>query len=222
MTTISESPVRAGVIWTGTDDGQVHVTENHGATWLDATPLLAAAGARPDLYVSRVFASPHAAGTAFVAKTGFRADDFTPYLFKTTDYGKTWTSLGARLPRSPLNVVVQDRKNANLLIVGNDIGVYVSIDAGVNWSRLKANLPTVAVHDLTIHPRENDLVLGTYGRAIWIGDIVPLQELSADVLNKNAHLFDIEPRARRVRHHRELPPLRRQAIEIPNEPDALS
>jgi hypothetical protein len=131
-----------------------------------------------------------------VSKTGFRHYDFTPYLFRTTDYGKTWTSIGAGLARSPINVVVQDRKNANLFVVGNDIGVFVSIDAGRTWARLKANLPTVAVHDLTIHPRENDLVLGTYGRAIWVGDITPLQELSAEVLNKTAHLFDVEPRAR--------------------------
>jgi photosystem II stability/assembly factor-like uncharacterized protein len=222
MTTISESPVRAGVIWAGTDDGKVHVTENHGGAWRDATAAIAAAGGAADRYVSRVFASPHDAGTAFVAKTGFRHDDFTPYLFRTTDYGKSWTSIGAGLARSPINVVVQDRRNANLLVVGNDIGVYVSIDAGKNWSRLKANLPTVAVHDLTIHPREGDLVLGTYGRAIWVGDITPLQELSAEVLNKTAHLFDIEPRARygfqAIGNYNLYGD---KYIEIPNEPDAL-
>ncbi len=222
MTTISESPIRPGVIWTGTDDGKVQVTENHGATWRDVTALIATAGGPADRYVSRVFASPHDAGTAFVAKTGFRHDDFTPYLFRTTDYGKTWASIGAGLVRSPLNVVVQDRKNANLLVVGNDIGVYVSIDSGKSWSRLKANLPTVAVHDLTIHPRENDLVLGTYGRAIWIGDFTPVQELSAETLNKNAHLFDVEPRARygfqAIGNYNLYGD---KYIEIPNEPDAL-
>jgi ligand-binding sensor domain-containing protein len=83
-----------------------------------------------------------------------------------------------------INVVVQDRKNRNLLVIGNDIGVFVSVDAGARWSQLKANLPTVAVHDLTIHPRENDLVIGTYGRALWTGDITPLQELSAEVMDK--------------------------------------
>jgi photosystem II stability/assembly factor-like uncharacterized protein len=222
ITTISESPLRAGVIWIGTDDGKVQVTENHGAAWRDVTPLIAAAGGPADRYVSRVFASPHDPATAFVSKTGFRHDDFTPYLFRTTDYGKTWTSIGTGLARSPLNVVVQDRKNANLLVVGNDIGVFVSIDAGRNWSRLKANLPTVAVHDLTIHPRENDLVLGTYGRAIWVGDITPLQELSAEVLSKAAHLFDVEPRARygfaAIGNYNLYGD---KYLEIPNEPDAL-
>jgi hypothetical protein len=118
--------------------------------------------------------------------------------------------------------VVQDRRNRDLLIVGNDLGVWVSIDAGANWSRLKANLPTVPVHDLTVHPRENDLVLGTYGRAIWIGDISVLQQARPAVFTGAAHAFDIEPRARygfgaignyHLYGHR--------YIEVPNEPDAL-
>jgi photosystem II stability/assembly factor-like uncharacterized protein len=222
MTTIAESPIRPGVIWTGSDDGKVQVTENHGAAWRDVTPAIVAAGGPADRYVTRVFASPHDPATAFVTKSGFRHDDFAPYLFRTTDYGKSWTSIGAGLARSPLNVVVQDRKNANLLVAGNDMGVFVSIDAGKSWSRLKANLPTVAVHDLTIHPRENDLVLGTYGRAIWVGDITPLQELSAEVLDKNAHLFDVEPRARygfqAIGNYNLYGD---KYLEIPNEPDAL-
>jgi photosystem II stability/assembly factor-like uncharacterized protein len=222
ITTISESPLRAGTIWIGTDDGKVQLTQNHGANWTDLTPGLVAAGAPADRYVSRVFASPHDANTAFAAKSGLRHDDFTPHLYRTTDAGKTWTSIGAGLVASPINVVVQDKKNANLLIVGNDMGVYVSIDAGKSWARLKANLPTVAVHDLTIHPRENDLVLGTYGRAIWVGDISPLLELSAEVLAKPAHLFDIEPRARygfaAIGNYNLYGD---KYIEIPNEPEAL-
>ena len=160
ITTISESPARAGLIWVGSDDGKVQVTQNHGASWTDATPALVAAGAPVDWAVSRVFASPHDATTAFVSKSGFRHDDFRPQLFRTTDAGKTWTRISGNLPPGPINVVVQDRKNRNLLIVGTDLAVHVSIDGGASWARLKANLPTVAVHDLTIHPRENDLVLG--------------------------------------------------------------
>src|SRR4029453_6771298 len=98
-------------------------------------------------------------------------------------------------PRAPINVVVQDRTNRNLVVIGNDVGVFFSVDGGATWTPLKANLPTVAVHDLTIHPRENDLVIGTYGRALWTGDITPLQELSAAVLEKPAHLFAIAPGA---------------------------
>ena len=223
ITTISESPLRAGVIWVGTDDGKLHLTQNHGGTWTDLTPALTAAGANPERWVSRVYASTHEPGTAFVSKSGFRNDDFAPYLYRTTDYGKSWTAIAGNLPRAPINVVVQDRKNRNLLVVGNDIGVFVSVDGGGRWSQLKANLPTVAVHDLTIHPRENDLVIGTYGRALWTGDITPLQELSAEMLDKPAHLFDIEPRARYgfstqgMNYHL----FGDKHLEIANEPDAL-
>src|SRR4029079_18833101 len=111
-------------------------------------------------------------------------------------HGRTWTSIVGNLPKAPINVVVQDRRSRDLLFVGNDVGVFVSIDGGGHWSQLKANLPTVPVQDLTVHPRENDLVLGTYGRAFWVGDITPLQELSDAVLAESAHLFDIEPRVR--------------------------
>ena len=223
ITSISESPLRAGVIWVGTDDGKVQLTQNHGGSWLDLTPGLTSAGANPERWVSRVFASSHDAATAFVAKNGFRNDDFAPYLYRTTDYGKTWTALAGSLPNAPINVVVQDRKNKDLLIVGNDVGVFVSIDAGVQWSQLKANLPTVAVHDLTIHPRENDLVIGTYGRALWTGDITPLQDLHPEKLKYNVYLFDIEPRARYgfstqgMNYHL----FGDKYIEVPNEPDAL-
>jgi hypothetical protein len=223
ITSISESPLKPGIIWVGTDDGKVQVTQNHGGAWADVTPALAAAGASAERWVSRVFASSHDASTAFVSKNGFRNDDFAPYLYKTTDAGKTWTAIEGDLPDSPINVVVQDRKSPNLLVIGNDVGVFVSIDGGARWSRLKGNLPTVAVHDLTIHPRENDLVLGTYGRAIWAGDVTPLQDLSADTLDKPAHLFDIEPRARYgfstqgMNYHL----FGDRYLEVPNEPDAL-
>jgi photosystem II stability/assembly factor-like uncharacterized protein len=223
ITSISESPVAAGVIWVGTDDGKVHVTRDRGANWTDVTAAVAAAGGPADRYVSRVFASPHNGGTAFVAKSGFRNDDFQPFLYRTDDHGKSWRSIASNLARSPINVVVQDRKNANLLIVGNDLGVWVSIDAGAKWERLKGDLPTVPVHDLAVHPRENDLVLGTYGRGIFVGDITHLQELSMEVLSKPMHLFAIEPRtayAFRALGNYHL--FGSKYIEVPNEPDALS
>jgi photosystem II stability/assembly factor-like uncharacterized protein len=223
ITSIAESPLKPGIIWVGTDDGKVQLTLNHGGAWSDITPALTAAGAPADRWVSRVFASPHDAATALVSKSGFRNDDFAPYLYKTTDSGKTWTAIKGNLPNAPINVVVQDRKNQDLLIVGNDVGVFVSVDGGVRWTPLKANLPAVAVHDLTIHPRENDLVVGTYGRAFWTGDITPLQELSAALVDKPAHLFDIEPRARYgfsaqgMNYHL----FGDKYLEVPNEPDAL-
>ena len=224
ITTIAESPLKAGVIWVGTDDGKVQLTQNAGGAWTDLTPALASAGAPVDRWVSRVFASPYDAGTAFVSKNGFRNDDFKPYLYKTTDYGKTWTSIAGNLPNAAVNVIVQDRKNRNLLVVGDDIGVFVSIDGGGSWARMKANLPTVSVQDLTIHPRENDLVLGTYGRAFWTGDITPLQELTPEVFDKTAYLFDIEPRARYgfseqgMNYHL----FGDKYLSVPNEPEAFA
>ncbi len=193
ITTIAESPVTPGLIWVGTDDGKVQVTRNGGASWTDVTPNLVAAGAPDERWVSRVFASPHDAATAFVAKTGYRHDDFRPYLYKTTDYGATWTSIAADLPDRPVNVVVQDRRNPNLLFVGTDGGVHVSLDGGRHWMPLKNNMPTVPVHDLLVHPREQDLVVGTYGRGIWVTNIAPLQELTPAVLERAVHLFDVRP-----------------------------
>lgn len=222
ITSVSESPLTPGVIWVGTDDGRVHVTLNHGGSWSDMTAAIAGMGGPADRYVSRVFASPHDAGTAFVAKSGFRNDDFRPFLYRTTDFGKTWTSISAGLPAAPINVVVQDKRNKDLLFVGNDLGVWVSVNAGAAWTRLKADLPTVPVHDLTVHPRENDLVLGTYGRGIFVADISHLQELTTAMVEKPLHLFAIEPRT----------PYQFRAlgnyhlygdgfIEVPNEPEAL-
>ncbi|MGD8818228.1 MAG: hypothetical protein PVJ51_13665 [Acidobacteriota bacterium] len=222
ITTISESPVTPGVIWIGTDDGKVQLSRDHGATWTDLTAILDAAGGPADRWTTRVFASPHAAGTAFVSKNGFRNDDFAPYLFVTTDYGATWRSIDEGLPEAPINVVVQDPDNENLLLVGNDLGVWASIDAGASWARLRANLPTVPVHDLTIHPRESDLVLGTYGRGIWVGDIAPLRQLSNDVLAQSFHLFDVTPRPYygfRALGNFHL--FGNAWIEVPNEPDGL-
>ena len=223
ITSIAESPLKAGVFWIGTDDGKVQLTQNHGGAWTDVTPALVAAGAPADRWVSRVFASPHDVGTAFVSKSGFRNDDFRPFLYRTTDAGKTWTSISSNLPNAPINVVVQDRRNRHLLIAGTDLGVFVSLDGGGRWWQLKANLPTVAVHDLTIHPRENDLVLATYGRAIWAGDMTPLQELSDDVLGRAVHLFDIESKARYgfsmqgTNYHL----FGDKFLRVPNEPEAL-
>ncbi|HEX3703092.1 MAG TPA: hypothetical protein VHU82_07175, partial [Vicinamibacterales bacterium] len=223
ITTIAESPVREGVIWVGTDDGKVQLTQSGGTAWSDLTPALVAAGAQPDRWVSRVFPSPFDPATAFVSKNGFRNDDFAPYLYRTTDYGTSWTAINGNLPNAPINVVVQDRKNRQLLFVGNDLGVFVTIDGGARWSRLSANLPTVAVHDLTIHPRENDLVIATYGRALWTGDITALQELTPETDATRAHLFDIEPRARYgfgsqgMNYHL----FGDKYLQVPNEPEAL-
>ena len=199
LTTIAESPVTPGVIWTGADDGKVQVTKDGGATWLDRTAKLTAAGAPETFWVSRVSPSPHDAGTCFVAKTGLRFDLFQPVLYKTTDFGETWTSIAGNLPGDkPINVVIQDRKSPDLLFVGTEQGVYVTLDGGRTWAPFKGNMPWLKVTDLLIHPRENDLVVATFGRSLWITDISPIQEMSAATLAKDVHLFDIRPRTQRV------------------------
>jgi photosystem II stability/assembly factor-like uncharacterized protein len=198
ITTMSESPLRPGIIWVGTDDGKVHVTRDHGATWTDCTPKIAAAGGPPELWVSRVLASPHDAGTAFVTKTGFRQDIFKPHVLKSTDFGETWTSLAGDLPDKPVNVILQDRKTADLLFVGTDHGLYASFNGGAEWAPFKSNLPWVKVTDLVIHPRENDLVVATYGRGLWTTDITPLQEWSENMLAEDALLFAPRPGVERT------------------------
>jgi hypothetical protein len=196
LTTLAESPVRAGVIWTGSDDGKVQDTLDGGITRLDRTSAVAKAGGPEAFWVSRVFPSPHDAATCFVSKTGWRFDDYRVCLFVTTDFGQTWASIGGGIPDGhPVNAVVQDRKNPSLLFAGTEWGVYATLDGGKSWHSLKADMPSVKVTDLVIHTRENDLVVATYGRGAWVADISTLQEAgpAGDV-----HLFDIEPRTQRV------------------------
>jgi photosystem II stability/assembly factor-like uncharacterized protein len=198
VSTIAESPMTAGVIWAGTSDGKVQVTRDDAKTWTDVTPGITRAGGRVDAYVSRIFPSAHVAGRAYVSKSGYKFDDFKPYVYRTEDYGATWTSIVSNLPNQPINVICEDRKNPNLLFLGNDIGVFVSIDRGAHWVKMNNNMPNVPVHDLLVHPREHDLVLGSYGRGIFITNIMPLQELTPAVLEEDVHLFSIKPVVQRV------------------------
>ena len=194
ITSMDESILKPGLIWVGTDDGKVHVTKNNGKDWVELTKNVEKAGVPHERWVARIIASKYDEATAYLALTGYRNDDFKPYLFKTTDYGKNWTDIASNLPNYPINVVFEDAKNSNLLFVGNDNGVFYTLDQGKKWDQLKANIPPVVVRDLLVHPRENDLVVGTYGRAVWIGDISPLQQLTTEVQEKDFYLFDIDPK----------------------------
>jgi hypothetical protein len=221
MTTISESPVTTGVIWIGTDDGKVQVTHNGGANWNDVTRNILAVGGPEDVWISRVYASRFAAGTAYVAKTGRRFDNFKPYLFKTTDFGANWTNISSNLPQWPVNSIVEDTQKASVLFAGTDIGVYVSADGGARWVALKSDMPPAAVTDMVIHPREQDLVAGTYGRGVWVIDIAPIREMTEENL-KGPYLFSVKPK-----------PIRRDGAQgnyrfngdtfptTPNEPNGL-
>ncbi|TDH24154.1 hypothetical protein EXU57_15150 [Segetibacter sp. 3557_3] len=224
ISTIAESPLKPGEIWVGTDDGKVWLTSDDGKNWSDLTTAIAGAGGPASKWVSRVVASAHTPGTAYVAKSGFRDDDFTAYLYKTTDWGKTWKAIKNGLPAKPLNVIVESPANKNLLFSGNDIGVYVSVDGGENWQVLRGNMPIVPVHDLQVHPREKDLVVGTYGRGIWTADISFLEEVNTAMLAKAAHLFNIEPKyawvPRTFGGNYQL--YGNKTIEVPNEPNGLT
>lgn len=197
ISTVAESPVKPGMIWVGTSDGKVWVTSNYGVNWTDLTSKLAAAGAPADSYVSRVFPSHFKEGTAYITKSGYWQDDFRAAVYKTEDFGATWVSLSSNLPASPVNVIFEDRKNPQLLFLGNDAGLYVSIDGGKNWTKWP-NLPLVPVKDLLVHPRDNDLVVATFGRGIYVADISPLREINERVLVEDVYLFEIEPRVQRI------------------------
>lgn len=190
ITTISESPVTPGLLWVGTDDGNVQVTRDDGKTWENVRPNVP--GVPEGIWVSRVEASRFAEGTCYLTFDGHRSDLFKPFVFKTTDYGKTWTSISADLPEGgPVYVIREDLKNQTLLFVGTEFAVFFTLNGGESWTRLSLNMPTVAFHDLMIHPRENDLIAGTHGRGIWIlDDITPLQQATGKVLAQDAHLFE--------------------------------
>ncbi len=222
IVTISESPVTAGIIWVGTDDGKVQVTRNSGANWTDTTKLIAAAGGPEDVWTSRVYASRFAAGTAYVAKTGRRQDNFKPYLFKITDFGATWTTISSNLPQWPVNSIVEDPQNASVLFAGTDIGVYVSTDGGARWVALKSNMAPAPVTDMVVHPREQDLVVGTYGRGIWVVNIAPIREMTDEHL-RGPYLFTVKPKAiRREGAQGNYRLLGDSFPTTPNEPNGLT
>jgi len=188
--TVAESPVTPGLIWAGTDDGRVHLTRDDGRTWTEVGVNM------PDpprgLWVSRVEPSHFKEGTAYVSIDGHRSDEFRPWIFKTTDYGTSWTKISDGLPDgNPIYVVREDPKNPDLLFAGSEFSAFVSVDGGSSWDRIGEGLPTVGVHDLIIHPREGDLIVATHGRSVWIlDDITPLQQLTPAVKESDVHLFN--------------------------------
>jgi hypothetical protein len=195
ITTVDESTVQEGVIWVGTDDGNVQMTRNGGRSWTlvgDNIPN------NPEYWVSRVAPSHHDPATAYVSFTGMRRDDFGAYLYKTTDFGESWTDISANLPEEPINVIQAHHQNPNLLFVGTDFAVYVSVDGGGSWTMMKNNMPTNPAYDLKIHPRENDLIVATHGRGLYIADISALAEVNEKTLDQAAYFFQPESKVRWV------------------------
>jgi photosystem II stability/assembly factor-like uncharacterized protein len=187
ITSLAESPKRFGVLYAGTDDGRVWGTRDGGTTWTDLTAGLAAGR-----WVTRVIASAHDEATVYVAQNGYRDDDFTPHVFRSTDYGRTWENLAAGLPAEPVNTVREDAKAKHLLYVGTDLGAYVSLDRGKSWTPLTGGLPHVPVHDLAVHAREGDLVLATHGQSVYMAEAAPLRALTPEVMAKPLHAFKVK------------------------------
>ena len=187
ITTISESPIKEGVIYVGSDDGLIHVTKNGGKTWRNISGNLP-----KELWVSNVFASNHDEKIVYLSLDGYRWDNFSPYLFKSKNYGKTWESISSNLPDSPINVVIEDNVNKDILYIGNDHGVYISLDQGKTWEPFSNGLTSAAVHDLVIQEDEQHLLVGTHGRSIYLADISLIQNHAIDNQQADIKIFDIK------------------------------
>jgi len=191
ITAVSESPLKEGLIYAGTDDGNLQISRDGGKTWKN---VISNVPRMPKYtYVTRVVASRFKEGIAYATFDGHRNNDFKAYVFTTTDYGESWKNISSNLPKGGIvNVIREHHRNPNLLFIGTERGAYFSIDRGKKWVKFKSNFPTVPVDDIAIHPRENDLIFGTHGRSVWIlDDITPLEQLAKDTLASSAYLFDI-------------------------------
>ena len=195
IVSLAESPMRRGLLYAGTDDGNLWVSSDDGATWDDVTE--STRSLVPDgTYVSRIEPSKHVADRVYVTYDNHRRGDFAPYVIVSDDGGDNFRSIASDLPTGKpdfAHVIREDGVNPNLLFVGTDVGAYVSIDRGASWKRFMTGFPTVPVHDLQIHPRDGELIAGTHGRSIWIVDIKPLQQYTPAVVASAAHLFEPAP-----------------------------
>jgi photosystem II stability/assembly factor-like uncharacterized protein len=190
ITTISESPIRPGILYAGTDDGNVWMTTNDGGSWTNLTKKFAGVPAKT--WVSRVTASNFDTATVYVTFDNHRENDFKPYVFVSNDFGKTFRSIVNNLPTGGVDfvhVIREDPYNRNLLFVGTDVGAYVSTNAGQSWQKFMTGLPTVPVHDLEVHPRDRELIAATHGRSIWVTDIAPLEQMVDSAMGNRAYFF---------------------------------
>jgi photosystem II stability/assembly factor-like uncharacterized protein len=188
LTTISESPLKFGLIYIGTDDGNVQLTKDGGYTWTLINKKLP-----KGLYVSRVIASAYQESRVYLSLNGFRNDNFQPYLYVSEDYGTTWKQIGKTLPNEPINVIKEDHLVDGLLYIGTDGGLYVSTDAGANFMAWDKGLPfSVPIHDIVTQPRENEIILGTHGRSLYVGKLDDVQRLVKDPEYRNKKQAETE------------------------------
>jgi photosystem II stability/assembly factor-like uncharacterized protein len=193
--TISESPILPGVVWAGTDDGNLQVSRDGGTTFSEVGKNISGLPPNHMYWISRVDASHFDAGTAYVSVDGHRSDDLKPYIYVTRNYGQSFEGITGNLPPyGNVQVIREDPKNRNLLYVGTEFGLYVSLDAGKSWEHMTNGYPTVRTDDILIHPRDNDLIVASHGRSVFVADdISPLQQMTAQVTGEEAHLFDVRP-----------------------------
>ena len=193
VVTLAESPIKEGLLYAGTDDGNLQISQDGAKTWKNLTGKVK--GVPDRTYVSRVVPSRYAEGTVYATFDGHRGDDVGTYVFVSTDYGEIWKSLKGNLPAGVTCRVIREHpRNQNLLFLGTEFGAYVSFDRGAHWTRMKGNLPLVRVDDIQIQPRDNALVLATHGRSIWVlDDLTPLEKITEGTLSEAVHLFDIGP-----------------------------
>lgn len=190
LTTISESKFQFGLLYVGSDDGKIHVSKDGGASW-----QLISGNLPQNLWVSRVVASSHKKERVYVALNGYRNDNFYSYAFVSEDFGATWTSISNGLTLA-VNVIVEDSANENILYVGTDNGLFISLDKGATWQDFSYGIPKVAVHDAVIQNKAKELIVGTHGRSIYKIDISKVQELTKEVLAKNLHLFEVNDKTK--------------------------
>ena len=191
IVSLAESPVKAGLLYVGTDDGLIQVSENDGTSW---TKISTFPNVGKYCYVSDIFASPIDENLVFASFNNLKNDDFTPYLLKSMDKGKTWISISNNLPdNQSINCIVQDKTNPNLLFVGTELGIYFSVDAGLDWNKLGSGMPDISVKDIQIQEREHDIVVATFGRGIYILDNYSvLQNFKKEDLNQEAKIYPIK------------------------------
>ena len=192
---ISESPIMPGIVWAGTDDGNLQVSRDGGLNFTEVGKNLPGLPANNQYWISRIDASHFDQATAYVSVDGHRSDDLKPYVFVTHDFGKTFQTITNNLPPyGNVQVIREDPKNRDLLYVGTEFGLYISLDGGKAWQQFMNNYPTVRTDDILVHPRDNDLIIASHGRSVWIADdITPLQQLTQAVRDSDATLFDIRP-----------------------------
>ncbi|TDE54967.1 WD40/YVTN/BNR-like repeat-containing protein [Flavobacterium sp. GT3P67] len=184
---ISESPLQFGLLYTGSDDGLLHVSKDGGATWNKISGNLP-----QNRWVSRVVASAHKKERVYATLNGYRNDDFASYVYVSDDFGQTWKNIANNLPASPVNVIVEDNVNENILYLGTDNGLYVSLNKGTSWDDFSNGIPNVAVHDVVIQKKAKDLVVGTHGRSVYKVNLGQVQELNDKVVAKNLHVFELK------------------------------